>query len=925
MAHESEPAGAAVPAALYHYRFGNAAFDEADGRLRVNGEPVEMEPRPLLVLAELLRRPFEVVTKDELLQTVWQGRPTVDNVLANAVGKLRRAIGDADNRIIVNLPRIGYRLDCKVQRQASAQRTEQVLRFAVGEPVPGRESFVFERLLGGHEAQGPVWLARNAKLQGRRVFKFAADGERLRTLQREYTLYRLLHETLGEREDIARVLDARFGEPPFHLECAFGGDDLLVWAKAGQLAALTPDARLGLFMQVAQTIADAHGVGVLHKDLKPSNILVEQRGSDGRWNTRITDFGSGRLLEPQRLKALHITQRGLNTTQNVSGDSRSGTALYLAPELLAGGAATVQSDVYALGLLLFQLVVGDFSRPLSPGWERDIASRWLREDIAAATQGHPADRLKTVSELLQRLQRHDERSREAAQQEAAEHERAQAASRLLRYRARTPWLIAAAASLALGAAVSLMLFVQARDAGAAALAEAAHADALVQFLTEDVLQSANVTRAESARQVTMLDVLARASNKAEVRFAEQPLTQAAVRLELGRVYTSMRQLDAAERELRRAIELFGRAAPPGHGPALEAGFELAGVLAGLARFDEARALIDQTHARAEAAHGGRPPAPSRVLLAEQRGRHELANQSGDAQAALTWAQRANATAAQVAPDAAALRFALKAKLADAHWRLNQSDQATRLCGELTQPVPIGVIGAGIHAAGLLLCARIDISLGRYDQAEPTLLRVRNDLGALLGPQDYLVALAHMELATLHANLGRFDAARPYAQQALAALSSIFGAEHQTTKMAEANLAVMELAVGASQQALGRLDTVHAWFMTKFGDMQQPAIQGIDYWRVVALLDLKRTQSASALLERLDPARIAQAIPGPDWALKLDGQKARVLLQTGRRSQGLALLRVTILGMREAGSLPWQREALERDLHASSAATSVASR
>ncbi len=915
MARESEPAGAAAaPAALYHYRFGNAAFDEADGRLRVNGEPVEMEPRPLLVLSELL-------------QSVWQGRPTVDNVLANAVGKLRRAIGDADNRVIVNLPRIGYRLDCKVERQVSAQRTGLALHFATGDPVPGRESFVFERRLGGHEAQGPVWLARNAKLQDRRVFKFAADGERLRTLQREYTLYRLLHETVGPRDDIARVLDARFGEPPFHLECAFGGDDLLVWAKAGHLAALTTDVRLALFMQVAQTIADAHGVGVLHKDLKPSNILVEQRGSESRWHTRITDFGSGRLLEPQRLKALNITQLGLNMTQNVSGDSRSGTALYLAPELLAGGAATVQSDVYALGLLLFQLIVGDFSRPLSPGWERDIASHWLREDIAAATQGHPADRLKTVSELLQRLQRHEQRRGEAARQEEAEHERAQAAARLTRYRARMPWLIAAVASLALGAALSLVLFVQARDAGAAALAEAAHANALVQFLTEDVLQSANVTRAESARQVSMLDVLARASGKADARFAERPLTHAAVRLELGRVYTSMRQLDSAERELRHAIGLFGRAAPPGHGPALEAGFELAGVLASLGRFDEARALIEQTHAHAEAAQGDRPPAPSRVLLAEQRSRHELANQSGDAQAALTWAQRMSATAAQVEPGDAALRYALKAKLADAHWRMNQGDQATRLCGELTQPGPIGVIGAGIHAAGLLLCARIDITLGRYDQAEPTLLRVRNDLGALLGPQDYNVSLANMELAALHANLGRFDVARPYAEQALAALSSVFGAEHQTTQMAEANLAVMELATGASQQALNRFDTAHTWFMATFGgDVRQPAIQGIDYWRVVALLDLKRTQAALALLERLDPARIAQAIPGADWALKLDGQKARVLLQTGRRSEGLALLRVTIAGMRETGSLPWEREALERDLQrALSVTTSVASR
>src|SRR3546814_1571860 len=76
---------------LYRWRFGAVEFDEARHELRVAGLPVEIEHRPLQVLALLLRHVGEVVTKEELFDEVWAGRVTVDHVLATAVGKLRRA------------------------------------------------------------------------------------------------------------------------------------------------------------------------------------------------------------------------------------------------------------------------------------------------------------------------------------------------------------------------------------------------------------------------------------------------------------------------------------------------------------------------------------------------------------------------------------------------------------------------------------------------------------------------------------------------------------------------------------------------------------------------------------------------------------------------------------------------------------------
>src|SRR3546814_2114752 len=89
--------------------------------LRVAGLPVEIEHRPLQVLALLLRHVGEVVTKEELFDEVWAGRVTVDHVLATAVGKLRRALHASGENRIVTVPRLGYRLDGPVERVALGQ------------------------------------------------------------------------------------------------------------------------------------------------------------------------------------------------------------------------------------------------------------------------------------------------------------------------------------------------------------------------------------------------------------------------------------------------------------------------------------------------------------------------------------------------------------------------------------------------------------------------------------------------------------------------------------------------------------------------------------------------------------------------------------------------------------------------------------
>ena len=145
------------------------------------------------------------------------------------------------------------------------------------------------------------------------------------------------------------MLDWNFEYAPFFLECEDGGQSLDTWADGGVLTTLDPDARLALACQVLDAVAAAHSVGVLHKDIKPGHVLISPV-KDGGWRVRLTDFGSASLLEPERLAALKITALGMTVSADGSS-GLSGSAYYLAPELHAGAAYSVRSDLFSLGVL----------------------------------------------------------------------------------------------------------------------------------------------------------------------------------------------------------------------------------------------------------------------------------------------------------------------------------------------------------------------------------------------------------------------------------------------------------------------------------------------------------------------------------------------------------------------------------------------
>jgi TolB-like protein/DNA-binding winged helix-turn-helix (wHTH) protein len=385
------------------WSFGTATLDERTLELSIDGQVVALASKPLDLLIALLRQPGDVVTDEELRTTVWPGRVISDTDIGQTAAALRLALDDADESTIQRVQDQGYRLAVPVKIEVMAGTAAPRFDFKPGDAPPLRPNWSLVECLdaGGH---GEVWLARNLKTHEERVYKFALKDSSLPSLKREITVSRLLHDSLGPRATpFVRVLEWNLDTRPYFIECEYAaGGSLLRWAQAqGGIDQVPMAVRVDIAIQIAEALAAAHSVDVLHKDLKPANVLVDPL-KNGKLRVRLCDFGSGGLLDIERLSALGITQMGFTRVLTQDGQT-SGTPLYYPPEILSGQPATRQSDVFSLGVMLYQLVVGDLRRPLALGWELDVGDISLRKTIAAAAAGNPARRLKTADELVERL------------------------------------------------------------------------------------------------------------------------------------------------------------------------------------------------------------------------------------------------------------------------------------------------------------------------------------------------------------------------------------------------------------------------------------------------------------------------------------------------------------------------------------------
>jgi serine/threonine-protein kinase len=205
-------------------------------------------------------------------------------------------------------------------------------RFPPGTTLLGRYRIISSLGKGG---MGEVYRADDLRLHQQVALKFLTrdlldDPDLLARLHQEVRIARQIsHRFVCRVHDIAEVE----GEPFLTMEF-IDGEDLRSLLK--RIGRLPDDKAIEIAHQLCEGLAAVHGKGIVHRDLKPLNIMI-----DGRGQARLTDFG------------LAVIADAIPTA-----DFLSGTPGYMAPEQLAGGKPTVQSDLFALGLVLYEIFTG---------------------------------------------------------------------------------------------------------------------------------------------------------------------------------------------------------------------------------------------------------------------------------------------------------------------------------------------------------------------------------------------------------------------------------------------------------------------------------------------------------------------------------------------------------------------------------------
>jgi serine/threonine-protein kinase len=257
-------------------------------------------------------------------------------------------------------------------RHAPAPRS----RFVPGTLVAGRYRIVALLGVGG---MGEVYRAEDLTLGQAVALKFlpgrAVDPNRAARLREEVRVARRVsHPAVCRIHDIG---DAK-GQPFISMEYVDGEDLASLLRRIGRLPS---DKALDLARQLCAGVAAAHAQGILHRDLKPQNVMV-----DGKGRVRITDFG---------LAGAADAFRGVEV--------RSGTPAYMSPEQCQGREVTLRSDLYALGLVLYELFTGRRGPPPpTPALVADLdpaVERVIRGCLEENPGRRPASALEVAAAL----------------------------------------------------------------------------------------------------------------------------------------------------------------------------------------------------------------------------------------------------------------------------------------------------------------------------------------------------------------------------------------------------------------------------------------------------------------------------------------------------------------------------------------------
>ena len=553
-----------------------------------------------------------------------------------------------------------------------------------------------------------------------------------------------------------------------------------------------------LFIEIAQALQHAHDSGVVHLDIKPSNILLERGG-----RPKVADFGVARVEN-----ALGLSQTG----------QFAGTPFYMSPEQVTGRIGLDnRSDIFSLGATLYEALSfrrafdGDTSRqvmekillesPPDPQLQRSLLPRDLAAICLQALEKNRERRYASMADLAEDLARFLE----------GEPVTARPPGRLRRARMwlrRHPVLGASGAVAAAAFVVVAGLLFQLREKNlaldrqnAALEAEAATARTALDFMVE-LFESSDPDQSRGA-ELTVKEVLDRGAVRIGSELQPQPAVRARLMQAIGGVYLSLGQYDQAQALLEETLEVRLEALGAQHAEAFQSMTDLALLYQQQGRLDKAEALF------IEAVTGCR---------------EHLGSEHPDCLNAIN-------------------------DLAVLFWEQGRYDEAEPLSLQALQGRR-QVLGRG-HEDTLKTANNLAMlyqGQGRYGEAEPLMLEILEGKRRVLGFDHPSTLFSVNNLAGLFRRQGRYGEAEPLYLEAVRGKRRVLGDDHPSTLYTTKNLALVRHRQGQLDQAQSLYR--EAWQgMVRVLGPDHPDTLNAQRCLAELLGDLGQLEEAAPLLER----------------------------------------------------------------------------
>jgi tetratricopeptide (TPR) repeat protein len=756
--------------------------------------------------------------------------------------------------------------------------------------VPGR--FGVWRVLStiGEGGMGIVYLAQRDDLGQQAAIKVLRDAwvspaRRERFVAEQRALGRLTHPAIAHLYDAGTLGD---GTPYFVMEYVEGAT-LMVHCRA-QGCGLTE--RLRIFRSICEAVAHAHQHLLVHRDLKPSNILVTADGA-----VKLVDFGIAKEIESVGAAADQTQVLRLLTPQ------------YAAPEQIHGDPVGVYTDVYGLGLLLYELLADRPAFDLADRTGREAERFILEHDppapsavagpdspLATAARSGRADLDGLCLRAIQRDRGQRYTSAEALIRDVDHYlkgEPLEAGARSWRYRAgkfvrrhRTA-LVSASAMLAIVIGLVTFYTVRLTVARNAALAAAARTERVQRFML-NLFEAGEHDAAPKSdlRVVTLVD---RGVQEAE-SLASDPGLQAEFLHTLGSVYQRLGRYDRAGSLLQSALDRRRALPTPSEADIADSLLALGLLRVSEAKLQEGERLIREGYEKARAALPPEHPVVASGTVAMGRAYYE---QGKYKEAIPVLEEAVRLYTASTGPSPTPELSSALGQLANAHYYAGHHDEADRLNRRVLE------IDRRIHgdrhpavADDLINLGATEYERARYVEAERYRREALTIIRAWYGDTHPETASAMTLLAQALVARRAFDEAVSLLQQALATHERTYGPVHSRVAIALDALGAAALQredLDAAEAAFARAVQIfrkiyegkpHARVGVVLGNLATVQIRRKNYARAETLLE----EAVGMLTQTLGPGHASTAIA--------QGKLGRVRLRLGRPAEARELLLAT---------------------------------